>query len=193
MRLPTLFPFLPALLTPCLAQADNRMTLPALEGSGTSAGWVVWHEPFDGPTSPHARVTDAALHVIGWDESPKEALTGPDQPGRDPLDWVFAVGFSLVADGKLYLEGSGICSPWEEDISICVVECDGGQFALRRTTTPEATWVTAILTPMPDIFAGGTDASISIQSCGEGGVIRLDRIDDVPSGITFVHRASQGY
>ena len=133
---------------PAAAEEPDRIMLAPDRESLAAAGWIVRIEPEDGVHESHA-VTDATLDVVTWEGRAEEALLSADQPGRSPWDWAFGVQFMLVADGRLFRWGGGMCSPFEGDYSVCTVECDGGHFALRRTLTQQEARIDMVLAPLP--------------------------------------------
>lgn len=144
--------------------AQDRLSL-RRDPAHSLAGLVV-HIGRDGADVP---VTDLALDLIAWNGRAGAALFSPNVPGRKPFDAVFSAPLLVVADGRLWRDGFGICSAWENDIAVCGVECDGGHFQLLREKTDSAAYrVTLRLAPMPDLIGGNATAKVRVGDCGEG-------------------------
>lgn len=64
------------------------------------------------------------------------ALAYPNTP-RGRRQTLFLVSLVVVAGGRLLVEDAARCAPWDADMSLCAVSCDGGEFALLRQRTPD--------------------------------------------------------
>jgi len=123
----------------------------------------------EGAESTELPVSDIHFDIVTWDGGAADVLTLPNQAGRDPFTWKFYGAVLVVAGGKLFRDGGGVCSAWENDISVCSVECDGGHFFLKRDFDDNHVQITLNIAPMPNVISGDTSAAIRIGSCGEGG------------------------
>ena len=172
------------------AHGEDRLALsplPAMNPANPAATFVMIEESQDG-SRRRFPVTDIQLDIVRRQGSAYDALTSPDKPGREAFREVFLAHLLVVARGRLYRDGYGLCSAWENDISVCGIECDGGQFLLRRKLGKTTHSVTLILRPLPELFSEGGDdsAEIRIGDCdGEGGSIYLDAAGNRPAHYSF--------
>jgi len=166
------------------AESLDQITLATDTETIAPAGWFVAITP-DGGTSETHDVTDAHLDFGQWEGDALAALQGANSPGRSPWTWVFQADLLVVAGGRLFRHGGGICSPWEADLSVCTIECDGGHFLLRRDITKASIRVDVILTPITDYIPEDRSAAIRIDNCGDGRLVELDRHGTDPAAISF--------
>lgn len=120
----------------------------------------------DDGKSDRQTVTDFQLDIITWSGSALEKLKAPNLQGRDPWKRGFTAAMQIVANGKLYRNAGGECSPWEKDISVCSIECDGGHFLLQRQLGPKFHKLTVILRPVPELLEADASSNIRIGECG---------------------------
>jgi hypothetical protein len=57
----------------------------------------------------------------------------------------FGVFFDFVIDGHLFRTWSGLCRPWQHDVSECGIECDRGSFYIRRISNSEKLDLTLVV------------------------------------------------
>jgi hypothetical protein len=175
-----------ALLAAHAASADEPDSL-ALETDRESlaqSGWIVRLDHLDGAVEA-LPVTDAMLDIVTWDGPAGAALMSADAPGRSPWTWTYGVQLILVAGGRLFRNGGGMCSPFDADYAICTVECDGGHFVLHRTLTQDTARLELTLMPLPDLVEGDDSAAIRIEECADGPQAFLDRTGERPATAAF--------
>lgn len=86
----------------------------------------------------NAPVTDVVLFVARSRAShSKPASDSPEEPRHaspaalGPAT-LFAVRILVVAGGRLYTGARGRCGAWNNGVAQCALDCDGGNFAMRR-------------------------------------------------------------
>jgi len=127
---------------------------------------VLIAEHDDGSTSTQP-ITDIMLDVIQFGGDARAALIAPNNPERNRDHDSFIIGFTVVAEGRIFRDGDGICSPWKDDQSYCGVECDGGQFELLREFTGDSLRLTVRLRLFPEIFPDDAHSGFLLGYCGE--------------------------
>ncbi len=136
-------------------------------------------------TETHYPVTDLSLDMLSWEGSVEDALKAANQPGRDPFVTGFSLRLMVVANGRLFRDGYAICSTWEDDISICGIECDGGHFVLTRALGAKTQKLTVTLGPMPGLIADHRAMDILIGDCGEDRYALLAPAGSDPVSVEF--------
>jgi hypothetical protein len=158
------------------ANSEDRLVLSPSAKMDPAAAFVMIEEKEDG-SRQRFPVTDIHLDIVHRQGKAYEALTSPDKPGREPFREMFLAHLLVVARGRLYRDGIGLCSAWEKDVAVCGIECDGGHFLLRRKLGKTTHSLTLLLRPVPELFSEGGDdsAEIRIGDCGGDGIsIYLD-------------------
>ncbi len=131
-------------------------------------------------------VTDLKLEIFQYEGVAREALLAPNALEAPAMFSGFMVNFDVVAGGKLYRDGAGICSQWADDHSLCGVECDGGHFEMRREISDGTYLLTLKLRTFPELFENHTRTAFNIGFCGEGdGFYALAPASEAPAEITF--------
>ncbi len=169
------------------ASGEDRLPLLPSGSTDPAAIFVMIEEKEDG-SSQRFPVTDVQLDLVSWKGRAYAALTSPDKPGREPFREMFQARLLVVARGRLYRDGIGLCSAWEKDVAVCGIECDGGHFLLHRKLGKTTHSLTLVLRPVPELFSEGGDdsARIRIGECdGEGANFYLDAARNRHAQYTF--------
>jgi len=151
--------------------ADGRLTAGSLGNENDVSQFVV---RIEGVNLERLPVTDLQLDIVRWEGDVRDAVMQPNEPGRDPFSWNFYAALFVVADGRLFRDGGGECSAWENDLAVCSIECDGGHFVLRRSLGDTSRGLELQLRPLPELIDGDKSAAIRIGGCAEGDEILLD-------------------
>ena len=131
-------------------------------------------------------VTDLKLEIFQYEGNARDALLAPNAVDEPTKFSGFMVYFDVVASGKLYRDGAGICSQWADDRSLCGVECDGGHFEMSREISEGAYLLTLKLRTFPELFENHTRAAFNIGFCGEADAFySLAPAAEAPAEITF--------
>ena len=120
----------------------------------------------DGSTSTQP-ITDIMLDVTQFGGDARAALMAPNNPERNRYHVSYMLGFTVVAEGRIFRDGGSICSPWKNDQSYCHVECDGGRFELLREFTEDSLRLTVRLRLFPEIFPDDASSAFSLGYCSE--------------------------
>lgn len=135
-------------------------------------------------------VTGMTLQFSRHDGDIETALAHPNEVGRDSSVWVFYTYFDIIAGGETYTEGGGNCSLWEDDISYCWIEDDGGRFLLTRILSDGLYDFTITLRSFPEVFEGDTRTAITIGYDGiSEATVTLDIASGDTASFTFVNPA----
>lgn len=84
-------------------------------------------------TRPQRRGLSDFLLQVSAAGGASVALSLPD--GARPAQGrsIFSTRLFIVSQGQLHADAVATCAPWQRDVSICTMDCDGGQFAVRRS------------------------------------------------------------
>ena len=131
-------------------------------------------------------VTDLKLEIFQYEGVAKAALMAPNSGAEPVLFSAFMVNFDVVAGGKLYRDGVGICSPWVNDTSLCGIECDGGHFEISREISGDTYLLTLTMRTFPELFENHKRTAFNIGFCGESEAFySLAPVADAPAEISF--------
>ncbi|MGQ0672763.1 MAG: hypothetical protein ACT4N2_07790 [Hyphomicrobium sp.] len=86
----------------------------------------------------------------------------PPQAGRE----LFAVQVVAVSGGRLHTRARASCGPWEGDVSVCSLDCDGGRFALRRSPRMAPTALRLMIGVLPRDIDIGEKPGFALSGCG---------------------------
>lgn len=171
-----------ALMLPAAALAE--------EATGPSTIWLslkdrkqlsrVQAEIDSGAGKPARKaVTDLIVAVERQDDKISEQMRAKDGEVIGKSVDAFNAKVYVVAGGRLYIDAFGLCKAFTGDVSVCGVECDGGQFALRREVLAEGYRLTLITGDLTKLGGTGThgfrigecggDASVSLVASKKGG------------------------
>lgn len=146
--------------------------------------------PQDEPYVLEYPVTDIKLEILQHEGDAQAALNAENLPERGRNQWIFAIALDVVADGKLFRNGIGMCSTWADDIAYCAIEDDGGRFLLTRHLQDDLYDLTITLRPFPEIFADDTHTAIALDWDGMLQISTSLDVTNTPEGsFTFVHPA----
>ena len=141
---------------------------------------------FDGKKPVLHAVERIKLQITRFNGKASDAVTAPNEKGRDPFKWIFYAELDVKTKEGAHLINGGQCSPWDKDTSVCTVECDGGHFLLKRTPGPDFRYLTVVLRPIPEFLDGDKSAAIRIGGCdGEDEEALLDVKSGKSAQITF--------
>ena len=134
------------------------------------------------------QVTDIKFTVLKYEGDAREMLVAENQSGRDHFQWNFGVALEITADGKTYPEGYGQCSTWDDDVSFCGVEDDGGHFLLRRELVDGHFNLTVVFRTFPEYFEDHkrTGITISYDDWTET-LVNFDLSSGTQGSFTFVN------
>jgi hypothetical protein len=148
------------------ALAGERIELHLADRTGAGLVEIALTAPL-ATRSERRAITDLLLEVTsrGGDIEPLLALANgrPAATGRREL---FKARLMLVSGGRIFTETQASCGPWEGDISVCEMECDGGRFALRRPATAAASGMRVMVGALPSDIDGDQRQGFAISACG---------------------------
>ena len=77
-------------------------------------------------------VTDMLIILAKPGGDVRAALTQTETAAANPDEAGAHFRLLVVAGGRLYAEARAQCKGWQNDVSQCSLDCEGGNFALRR-------------------------------------------------------------
>lgn len=155
-----------ALWAPALAQRRARATLDLAPSDHAELGRIELRQGNAADARLTRRpVTDLLLRVRAPSGDPEAGLQAPNgyrPAGRQPL---LLIDVALVADGRLVMDERVACQGWVADVSICLAECDGGQFVLERH---EGARYTVIFGRLPKDLGEHLEPGYRLSACSAG-------------------------
>ncbi len=82
---------------------------------------------------------------------------------------LFQVRLLIVAGGRLHAGAVASCGAWSRDVSLCAIDCDGGQFRLRRSPGAGTDGLDLVFGQGPDDAPTGTRDGLALAACGFDG------------------------
>lgn len=152
------------LAAPLGAAAQDTMSIYNLSPeSNPTVFAVVEHWQDQGISLTHP-VSDIDLSFSVNGDNAMDALTAPNGLSNDdwPFEW-FSADIDVVADGRMFRQGWGDCIPWENDLTYCNMDGDGGTFLIEREISAEALRFHLILRLSPDEIAMNAEDGIDIR------------------------------
>lgn len=89
--------------------------------------------------------------------------------------FLFQVRLLIVAGGRLHAGAVASCGAWSRDVSPCAIDCDGGQFRLRRSPGAGIDGLDLVFGQGPEDDPTGARDGLALAACGfdGGGESRL--------------------
>jgi hypothetical protein len=89
------------------------------------------------------------------------ALADGAKPGKSRS--ILSARLFVVSAGRIYADALAACGAWQRDLSRCTVDCDGGQFAIRRGA---GGGYDLIIGTLPDDVSDEIATGVMLAPCG---------------------------
>ncbi len=113
---------------------------------------------------PQRRELSDLLLQISAPGGASAALSMADGAGPAKGRSIFSARIFLVSEGRLHADAAAACAPWQRDVSKCTMDCDGGQFAIRRS--PDSGGFDLVIGPLPGEVSDDATAGLTLAPCG---------------------------
>lgn len=153
---------------PLPALAGDLSILTTKTENVATANIVAVLENWDTDSSERHTISDMAIEFGVMQDIQADPFLEPNQPGRSEADWAFVIRLITVANGQLFPEGYAMCSRWDQDVSVCGVECDGGTFVVKRRNEEGFIHLTTIFGSRISSDGYTSSGQVRIGDCGEG-------------------------
>ncbi len=123
--------------------------------------------------APRQPIDDLMLIVAAADGA-RTALARPEGIEQGKRRSAFSTRLIIVSRAMLYGEASAACGAWKLDVAVCQLDCDGGEFKLRRLPD-DPNRLDLVIGVLPGEDADGAEPGLSLAACGleSGGETRL--------------------
>lgn len=194
MRFPLRLSLFIALLPVQVAAQDSVQFYDLTAGSDPTVFSVVehWDEKEDPVTHPVTDI-DLSLSLWGGEGDIMDALTVPNGLTADEWLWEwFSAGIDVVADGRMFRGGWGRCSRWEDDLTYCTMDGDGGTFLIEREISKAEIRLHLIMRLWPEDIedyqenGGGHRPYINVRWPENGYSASMVLPDGIEGRVTFV-------
>lgn len=110
------------------------------------------------------------------------ALAYPDD-ARNRQRTLLLASLVAVAGGRLLVEETARCGPWQADMALCAVGCDGGVFGLLRRRTPDGMRFSLAIGRLPAGDEGLSDGPRMGACADDGADVRLTTLAGPPVAV----------
>jgi len=155
-----------AYLLPSQLPAQQSITVYDLTPESDTTVFSVSETWRDTETSATHEVTDIDLSFYLWDDEGDimDVLTAPNGLTKEEWNWEpFSADFDVVADGRLFRGGWGRCYRWEDDLTSCSMDGDGGTFLIEREIRAEEIRFHLIVRLSPDDIEFNKDSGMNYR------------------------------